>query len=71
MADYTFEYEIFTASPKSKTLKGVISTTNSLHYSKAGSSITQDTSTEPPVTEETGGHWVMVSDTKKLIKVQN
>ncbi len=41
MGDYTFEYEIFTASPKSKTLYGIISTDTSPHYGVAGSTITQ------------------------------
>ncbi len=36
MTDYTFIYERFTAHPKHKTLKGVITTKNSPHYGKAG-----------------------------------
>jgi hypothetical protein len=39
MDDYIFEYERFTASVKSKTLIGVISTSNSPHYGVAGSNI--------------------------------
>ena len=41
MADYSFQYEIFTTSPKSKTLTGVITTESSPHYGIAGSSITE------------------------------
>jgi len=36
MTDYTFVYERFTAHPKHKTLKGVITTKSSPHYGKAG-----------------------------------
>lgn len=39
MGDYTFVYEQFTSQPKTKTLAGVISTMDSPHYQKAGSSI--------------------------------
>jgi len=39
MTDYTFQYERFTASPKTKTLTGVVSTGSSLHYGVAGSNI--------------------------------
>ncbi len=39
MGDYTFIYERFTAHPKHKTLKGVITTKSSPHYGKAGSNI--------------------------------
>ncbi len=40
MGDYPFKYERFTSNPKTKILKGVISTTDSPHYKNAGSSIT-------------------------------
>lgn len=43
MGDYTFKYEIFTTSPKSKTLIGIVSTLDSPHYGVAGSSISQST----------------------------
>jgi|GEM_PF-1200480 len=36
MTDYTFIYERFTTHPKQKTLKGIVTTKNSPHYSKAG-----------------------------------
>ena len=39
MADYSFQYERFTASPKNKTLVGVCSTPSSPHYGVAGSSV--------------------------------
>ncbi|MCK5688141.1 hypothetical protein KAI87_02665, partial [Myxococcota bacterium] len=39
MTDYAFDYEIFTAAPKTKTLTGVSSTVTSPHYGAAGSSI--------------------------------
>lgn len=40
MGNYSFEYERYTSNPKTKTLIGIISTTSSSHYGKAGSSIT-------------------------------
>ncbi len=43
MEDYTFRYERFTAAPKQKTLKGVITTNKSPHYEKAGSKIANTT----------------------------
>ena len=39
MSDYTYKYERFTSSPKSKILKGVITTIDSPHSGNAGSSI--------------------------------
>ena len=39
MSDYSFQYDIFTNSPKQKTLYWVVSTKDSPHYGKAGSNI--------------------------------
>ncbi len=39
MGDYRFTYDKFTANPKQKTLKGIITTKDSPHYSSAGSTI--------------------------------
>jgi hypothetical protein len=40
MKDYTFTYQRFTAKPKQKIIKGIVTTKASPHYGKAGSSLT-------------------------------
>lgn len=76
MNNYSFQYERFTANPKTKILYGVITTASSPHYEKAGSSISQDilttTPTESTPTEETkvGTSWVINPTTKKLVPQQ-
>ncbi len=70
MANYDFEYERFTASPKSKTLIGVISTESSPHYGVAGSSITEEgnTTTISIKENEKGKMWVLDPLEKILTK---